>query len=61
MNEVAADLGSFICRTALEAGAAVAQAVHCYEAVAHQGLGYSAAVMLVILGTAAFRRFGRWA
>jgi len=59
MNEIAAGLGSVICRAALDSG--LAGAIHCYEAAAHQRLGYSAAALFLILGAVAFRRCGRWA
>ncbi len=57
MSEIAAGLGSFICRAALESG--LAGAVHCYEAAAHQRLGYSTAVLLLLGAAVGLRRLGR--
>jgi hypothetical protein len=59
MNDIAAGLGSFLCRTALDISLTGAQMAHCYNATAHQRLGYSAAALLLLGAAVAFRRFGR--
>ena len=59
MNDVAVGLGSFMCRAALDIGVAGAQIAHCYNAAAHQQLGYSAVALLLLGGGVGFRWFAR--
>jgi hypothetical protein len=61
MNDIAAGLGSFLCSAALDVGFSGAQIAHCYNAAAHQQLGYSAAALLLLAMAVALHRFGRWA
>jgi hypothetical protein len=59
MNDIAAGLGSFLCRTALDIGFAGAQIAHCYSAAAHQQLGYSAFALLLLVAAIGFKRLAR--
>ena len=59
MNDIAAGLGSFLCSTALDVGVKGAQIAHCYNAAAHQQLGYSAVAVLVLATVVGIRWFGR--
>ena len=61
MNDIAAGFGSFLCHTALDIGFAGAQIAHCYNAAAHQQLGYSAVAVLLVLAAVGLRRFARCA
>ena len=59
MNDIAAGLGNSLCSAALEIGFAGAQIAHCYNAAAHQQLGYSAVAVLVLVTIVGFRWFAR--
>jgi hypothetical protein len=56
MSEIAAGLGSVICRSAIHIGFSGA---HCYDWDTLQRLGYAAAVLVVIVIAAGAKRFGQ--
>jgi hypothetical protein len=59
MNDIATNLGSFLCSTALDVGFAGAQVAHCYNAAAHQQLGYSGVAVLLLIFVVGFRLLTR--
>jgi len=58
MSEIAAGLGSVICRSAINLGFSGA---HCYDWDTQLRLGYAAAAMLVGAMALMARRLGQWA
>jgi hypothetical protein len=57
MNEIAAGLGSVICRGVTRIGFSGA---HCYDWDTQQRLGFAVAAVLLVIAATALQRFGRW-
>jgi hypothetical protein len=57
MNEIAIDLGSVVCWSAMNIGFSGA---HCYDWGTQQRLGYAAMAVMIATLVVAVRRFGRW-
>jgi hypothetical protein len=57
MSEIAAGLGSVICRSIIGIGFS---GTRCYDWGTQQRLGFAVAAVLLVIGAAGLQRFGRW-